>query len=54
LAGLLDRLSDQSAAAPVAGEAIEELGEASQDELANRPVRLLLRVDAALVHMALR
>ena len=54
LAGLLDRLSDQSAVAPVTAEAIEELGEASQDELANRPVRLLLRIDAALVHMALR
>jgi len=54
LAGLLDRLSNQSGAVAVAGEAIDELGEASQDELANRPVRLLLRVDAALVHMALR
>lgn len=52
LPGLINSLTTQSAIPPVADEPAEDLGPASHDEPSHRAVRLLLRIDGALVHLA--
>jgi hypothetical protein len=54
LPGLINHMSNRSAAPPVADEPAGVVGEGAHDGLSNRAVRLLLRIDAALVHIALR
>jgi uncharacterized membrane protein YccC len=51
---LIDRLANQSIIPSIAEEPAEDLGQALDDPPSRRVVRLLLRLDAALVHLASR
>jgi uncharacterized membrane protein YccC len=54
LPGLINRLANPSGVRPLADEPLEDLGQVLHDDLSQRAVRLLLRIDGALVRMASR
>jgi hypothetical protein len=54
LSGLIDRIPNQSAIPEIADEPSGDLGRDAPDEMSHRAVRLFLRIDAALVHLASR
>ena len=54
LPSLIDRLANASSVPPPADEPLEDLGQTLRDDLSHRAVRLLLRIDGALVRMASR
>ena len=51
---LLTRVADQSSVDRITDEPTEDLGAVMRDDPPHRAIRLLLRIDAALVHLALR
>jgi hypothetical protein len=54
LPSLINRLANQSGVTPLAGEPREDRGQTLHDDLSQRAVRLLLRIDGALARMASR
>jgi hypothetical protein len=54
LANLISRVADQISIPPLGEEPADDLGQNLRDEPPHRAVRLLLRIDAALVHLASR
>jgi uncharacterized membrane protein YccC len=54
LPDLINRLTTFAAITRIGGEPAEDLGHAVQDDPAHRAVRLLLRIDSGLVHLASR
>ena len=54
VSGLINRLGSQSTVPPIADEPAEDMRQITRDDPSHRAVRLLLRIDAAVVHLESR